>query len=267
MADYQHLILTQDSRGVATVTLNRPDVHNAFNDAMIDELRDVFTRLGQDDSIRLTVLRGAGKSFCAGADLAAMKALKDAGEDENCRQSERLADMYTCLNALPVPLIGIIHGAALGGGTGLAAICDYVLTLPETRFGLTEVRLGIVPAVISPFVIAKIGESHARAYFLSGLPFDGEKALAIGLAHELAENTNALEDATENIIGQFLKAGPNAARMAKQLITELPAHSGNIPARNAYTCALIAKARVAEEGQEGMDAFLSKRLPGWSSDS
>lgn len=262
MEKFVQIRVERDDRGVVTVTLNRPEVHNAFNDTMIEELHAAFEAIGGEKAARLVVLRGAGKSFCAGADLAEMKALKEAGEEENRAQSMRLAAMYHCINRLPLPLVGVVQGAALGGGTGLAAVCDYVITAPRARFGLTEVKLGIVPAVISPYVLAKIGESQARAYFLSGMRFGPEEALRMGLVHQLVEE-DALEDAVEGVVTAFLQNGSNAMRLAKQLIAELPAYE-DIEQRTAYTSGMIAKARVSDEGQEGMSAFLEKRTAKWN---
>ena len=255
----EHLLVEKNSRGVVTITLNRPDVHNAFNDAMMGELQAVFEDIGND--VRLIILRGAGRSFCAGADLAGMKALKDAGEDVNRKQAETLAAMYRVINSVPVPVIGVVHGAALGGGTGLAAVCDFVIASLRAMFGLTEVRLGIVPAVISPYVMAKIGESNARAYFLSGMRFGAEDALRLGLVHRVVDE-DALDDSVSEIVEGFLQNGSNAMRLVKQLIAELP-HYADEDARIQYTSGMIAKARISDEGQEGMGAFLEKRKARW----
>lgn len=255
----QHIICEIDGRGVVHVTLNRPDVHNALSDAMMVELTDVFTRLSDNAAARLVVLSGSGKSFSAGADLAMMKAMKQASLLENKHQAERLAAMFDAINRCAVPVLGVVHGAALGGGIGLVAICDFVLATDGTQFGLTETRLGIVPAVISPYVIAKMGESGARAYFLSGARFDAATALRIGLVHEMVEDASTLAVRKEALIGEFLKAAPGAARMAKELIFALP----DVKDVTAHTCELIAHARTLDEGQEGMDAFLNKRTPYW----
>ena len=253
------LHVSENKRGVAVVTLNRPEVHNAFNDALITELRDTFLRLADAPNVRLAVLRGAGPSFCAGADLTAMKALKQAGEAENRKQSELLASMFDALDRFPAPLIGVVQGAALGGGTGLAAVCDYVLATPDARFGLTEVRLGLVPAVISPYILAKIGLSQARAYVLSGLAFDADQAERIGLVHQIVEDPEWLEAAVDDLVADFLKAAPDAARQGKQLLRDLP----EVADVTDHTTRMIARIRTGEEGQEGMDAFLNKRKPRW----
>ncbi len=262
MKQYQHLTMDIDTRGIATVTLNRPDVHNAMNGVLIEELHEVFVFLGMQDEVRVVVLRGNGKSFSAGADLNAMKAMKDAGEAENKAQSQKLAAMFAAINQCLAPVVAVVHGAALGGGTGLVACCDMVLALPNATFGLTEVRLGIVPAVISPFVLAKIGESYGRAYFTSGLRFDAEQAQRMGLVHQVADDEAALELKITEIVEAYLASGPRAVRMAKQLIAELPYYSEE-RARADYTASVIAKARVSMEGQEGMAAFLEKRKPNW----
>ena len=256
-----HILCDIDKRGVAYVTLNRADVHNALSDAMMVEVTDIFTRLSGDAAVRLVVLSGNGKSFSAGADLAVMKAMKDASLDENKAQAARLAAMFEAINRCAAPVIGCVQGAALGGGIGLVAVCDYVVATATCQFGLTETRLGIVPAVISPYVIAKIGESGARGYFLSGSRFDASVAQRLGLIHETLEDESLLHVHKETLVNEFLKAAPGAARMAKELIFALLA----VADKTAHTCELIARARTMEEGQEGMDAFLSKRTPKWVS--
>ncbi len=262
MKPYHHLLLTITPSGVATVTLNRPEIHNAFNDALVEELSTAFTMLAARPDVRLAVLRGAGKSFCAGADLAVMKAAKEAGEEENREQAKKLAWMFETLNRFPKPLIGVIHGAALGGGAGLAAVCDFVLAGPEARFGLPEVRLGILPAVIAPYVIAKIGHSNARACFLSGMQFDVAGGMRMGMVHRYVSKPEELEAALEQIISKFLLGGPQAQTMAKEVIFGIEGKRGREVID--YTSGLIARARAGEEGQEGLAAFLEKRAPKWA---
>ncbi|MBN8530974.1 MAG: enoyl-CoA hydratase/isomerase family protein, partial [Alphaproteobacteria bacterium] len=191
-----------------------------------------------------------------------MRETKNASEAENLADAQRLAAMFEAVNRLPVPLIGKIHGAALGGGTGLAACCDHVLAVSDASFGLTEVRLGIVPAVISPYVIAKIGHSQARSLFTSGRRFSADEGLRIGLVHEVPEDRESLEIRTQIAIKEWLKAGPQAARAAKKLIFDLPALPSAEKIRE-HTVRLIAGIRVGEEAQEGMGALLEKRKPRW----
>jgi methylglutaconyl-CoA hydratase len=258
--------------GIQVITINRPDVHNAFNDQVVNELRDVAVALSGDSALRVVVLKGAGRSFSAGADLQSMKEAKSFTFEENRQRAEALADMFEVLNSLPCPLVGVVQGAALGGGSGLAAVCDYVIAGPRARFGFSEVRLGIVPAVISPYVISKIGESGARAYFLTGRQFDGDEALRLGLVHKVVKDEEGIELALSEVVDDILRCGPSANALAKRLIRRVVAFSaeGGDEAVNkglrGYTSQVIAEARVAEEGQEGLSAFLEKRDPRWVSE-
>jgi len=250
---------TGAEEGIVTVTLNRPDIHNAFNDEFISELTSFFKEVSNHNETRLLILTGAGKSFCAGADLNWMKRMKDYSDEENYRDSLALAGLFESLNQVAFPVIGVVNGACLGGGTGLVAACDYVMASDSALFGFTEVGLGLIPAVISPFVIAKIGESNARAYFLSGERFDAEKAKELGLIHEVSGDLEAILAEKKK---RFLKAGPEAARAAKELIKGVMSCTQREEARD-YTCKMIAKIRVGNEGQEGMTALLEKRKPHW----
>ena len=247
--------------GVLTVTLNRPDVHNAFNDELIAEAIDVFSTL--DTSARAVVLRGTGKNFCAGADLNWMSRMVSYTRDENVRDSSLLAKMYALINECPLPVIGRIQGAAIGGGVGLVAVCDIAIATAASKFGLSEVKLGILPAVISPYVIGKIGESHARALFLTGERFDAERALRIGLVHRVVESDEALDAAVDETLAQLRTSGPEAVRECKKLIAHVASHelADAIP----YTIDAIATRRVSEEGQAGMQAFLKKEPAPWAS--
>src|SRR5438876_917208 len=186
-------LLVDDADGVLTVTLNRPEVHNAFNEELIAEAIDLFGGIGASAACAV-VLRGTGPNFCAGADLNWMSRMVSYTREENVRDSSQLAKMYALINECPLPVIGRIQGAAIGGGVGLVAVCDIAIAAPEAKFGLAEVKLGIIPAVISPYVIAKIGQTHARALFLTGERFDAERALRIGLVHRLAEDRDAAVD-------------------------------------------------------------------------
>lgn len=255
----QHLLLEMDN-GVARVALNRPEIHNAFNEELIAELTETFIRLESDDEVRLIVLSGVGKSFCAGADLSWMGKMKDYSIEENLQDSLMLAELFHVINATTRPVIGVVQGAAMGGGVGLVAVCDYVLAEAQAKFGLTEVRLGLVPAAISPFVIAKMGESNARATFLSGERFGAEDAKRMGLVHEV---TDDLPARVEEVIASFLKAGPNAVREAKKLIRDVLNLQGEGENQRVHTAKVISALRVSDEGQEGMNALLEKRKPKW----
>jgi methylglutaconyl-CoA hydratase len=260
--DYQHLRLVR--RGIAAyVMLARPEVHNAFNERLIAELRDVFTLVDADDSVRAVVLRGDGPSFCAGADLHWMRASLDFSHDDNVNDALRMADMFRAIDNCRHPVIGRIHGAALGGGSGLVAVCDIAIAADNVRFGFTEARLGIAPAVISPFVVRKIGQSHARALFVTAERFGAEQALAMGLVHHVVAEP-ALDAAVEKAlhhIGQSGPAGVRAAKLMAKTVAALP----DTEARE-MTAATIASLRVGPEGQEGIRAFLEKRTASWVRD-
>lgn len=253
--------LNIDQRGVATVSLNRPELHNAFNDALITDLINCFKELEKNNEIRVVVLTGEGKSFCAGADLNWMKAMKDYSFEENVADSQNLAELFQTINAFSRPVIGRINGHALGGGAGLVACCDYVLAVDTANIAFTEVRLGLIPAAISPFVIAKIGESHARASFLSGAKINVSRAFVMGLVHQVT-TLERLDQDLEVVLADFLLAGPHAARTAKELVREVVSSPTKEAVRD-YTCSAIAKARASEEGQEGMSSLLEKRKASW----
>jgi methylglutaconyl-CoA hydratase len=252
----------KDQRGVVTITLNRPEIHNAFNDELINQLTEIFSMMNTDPSVRLVVITGEGKSFCAGADLTWMKKMVDFSEEENYKDSLGLAMLFKTLNDFTKPLIGKINGAALGGGAGLVAICDYVLASDNAKFGFTEVRLGIIPAVISPYVVAKIGETNARATFLSGMRFCTRDARRMGLIHRRVDHEK-LDEETNRIVGEFLLAGPKAAIGAKKLIRDVIHFGTNQKESIESTCRSIAKFRISKEGQEGMNAILEKKSPSW----
>lgn len=244
-------------KGIASVWLNRPEMHNAFDETMIAELTELFKTLGHDNHVRLIVLSSEGRSFCAGADLNWMRRMKGATREENLEDARKLAVMYKTINEVPQPLITKVHGAAVGGGTGLIAVSDYVVAAAGTYIGLSEVRLGLVPAVISPFVIRKMGESNARAWFLSGELFTAERALQMNLIHEVIDGAHLQERVIE-ISHSFMKAGPLAARYAKKLIADITR-----PDITEYTVQLLSHVRVSNEGQEGLSALLNKTSPSW----
>jgi len=245
---------------VVTVTLARPEIHNAFNPAMIAELSACFEALAVDPEVRVVVLTGAGRSFCAGADLQWMRESLGWSYEKNEADAEQLSSMYETINSLPKPLIGRINGAALGGGAGLVACCDVAIAAEEATFGFTEVRVGLVPAVISRFVVPKIGASHARALFVSGARVDARRALAAGLIHDVAPRTE-LDAAVERAAREMIDGGPEAQARVKVLLDTLPALLPN--EQRAFTVAAIAAARTGAEGQAGLTAFLEKRRPPW----
>jgi methylglutaconyl-CoA hydratase len=249
------------------LTLNRPDVRNAFNEDVIAELTawaDSARQSSERGEIRAVVIAGAGKVFCAGADVAWMAKTIHYTEAENLRDAMAMSRMFTAINELPLPVVGRIQGAALGGGAGLAAVCDIVVAADTTLFGFTETRLGIIPAVISPFALAKIGRSAARELFLTGSRFTAARAKEIGLVHAIVSEAG-LDAAIDGYIRELLSAGPNAIAAAKALIPEVWPRSS--PDAATVTAAAIAERRVSPEGQEGLRAFLEKRTPKWVNDA
>lgn len=250
-----------DGRGVATVTLTRPEVHNAFNDRVIAELSAVFTRLAGDPAVRVLVLTGAGASFSAGGDLDWMRSMTAYTEAENHRDALALAQMLDALDRFPKPSVARVNGAALGGGVGLVACCDIAVAADGARFGLTEVRLGLAPATIAPYVVRAIGPRQARRYFLTGERFDAARALALGLVHEVVP-ADALDGAVERVLADLLKGGPAALGECKALVRTVQDAADHTALMDA-TAALIARLRVGAEGQEGLAAFFGKRAPAW----
>ena len=253
-------LLVELADGVLTVTLNRPDVHNAFNDELIAEAIDLFSNL-DTAAARAVVLKGTGKNFCAGADLHWMSRMVSYTREENVRDSSLLAKMYALMNECPLPVVGRIQGAAIGGGVGLVSICDVAISMSTSQFGLSEVKLGILPAVISPYVVGKIGQTHARALFLTGERFDAERAQRIGLVHRVVESEAELDAAVYETVTQLKTSGPEAVRECKKLIAYVASHE--LADASPYTIDAIATRRVSDEGQEGMRAFLEKGLASW----
>ncbi len=248
---------------VVIVALNRPENHNAFNPQMVAELAAFFRGVTPDTSIRVIVLTGKGRSFCAGADLAFMRAAADFTFAENVADGEAIFDLMQAVDSCPRPIIGRINGAAIGGGAGLVSCCDSVAAMAGAKFGFSEARLGIVPAVISPFVVAKIGPSHARELFLSGERFDAVHARHIGLVHHIAADEAELDAVVAQRVSEYLQAAPGAQAAAKTLIGQVVGWSK--AEMRTYTSELIAQRRASAEGREGMSAFLEKRLPAWQS--
>jgi len=248
---------------VARVTLDRPDVRNAFNPELITALTDAFTALAAEpaDELRAVVLSGAGPTFCAGADVAWMRSAANLDESANEADAGRLAAMLEAIDMCPAPVVARVQGAALGGGMGLCAVSDIVVATTDATFGFTETRLRILPAVIGPYALAKIGETHARALFISGSRFGAARARDIGLVHDVVADEAALDARVDELLEELLAAGPTAAREAKALIRRL---RGQPPAQaRALTVAAIARQRSSAEGREGLSAYLEKRDPSW----
>jgi methylglutaconyl-CoA hydratase len=255
-------ILVSQKNGIREVILNRPEVHNAMNELMIHELTDAFGRVvGADKLPCLVVLRGNGKSFCAGADLNYMKGIAAFGFEENVEDGKRLAALFRSVYECPVPTMAVVHGAAFGGANGLLAACDMVIAAEDTKFAFSEVKLGISPATISPFVIRRIGEYGARELMLTGKRFTGKEAEKWHLINH-AVPTEQLEEKFQALANEILTAAPAAVRETKKLITQI-VQSHNLNKNIEFTAQLIARLRAADEGQEGMAAFLEKRKPNW----
>lgn len=252
-----------DTRGVATIALNRPDKHNAFNAEVIAGLVEALQSAERNDKVRVVILTGAGKSFSAGADFNWMKSMADYSEDENLEDSLKLAELMQVLDNLKKPTVARINGHVFGGGVGLIACCDIAIAVESARFALSEVKLGLVPAVISPYVIAAIGERHARRFFLTAEAMTAPVAEKIGLVHEIVPE-GELDAAVTKEIDLLLQGGPKAQAAAKHLIRQVCHHDDDAEAHLRKTTAeLIAQIRVSDEGQEGLAAFLEKRKPRW----
>jgi methylglutaconyl-CoA hydratase len=245
---------------LATVTMNRPDSHNALNADLIEALTRCFEELAEDQETRVVVLSGEGRSFCAGADIGYMRETVGLSYEENLEDARRLAMMFWTIDECPKPVVAKVLGAAMGGGAGLLAVADVVVADSEARFAFSEVRLGIGPATIAPFVVRKIGTSHARSLFLTGERFGAERAREIGLVHRVVSR-DGLDEAVEEKVGELLEGGPVAQATIKGLLRRLettePMEAPGLTAR------VISELRTGEEGQEGLAAFLEKREPGW----
>jgi methylglutaconyl-CoA hydratase len=250
-----------DPRGVATITLNNPERHNAFDDTLIADMTGVLDGFAADPAIRVVVLRSTGKSFSAGADLNWMRRVADYTEADNRRDAAALGRLMHTLDRLPKPTLAVVQGAALGGGMGLAACCDIVLASTAAKFATTEVRLGLIPAVISPYVINAIGARHARRYFLTAEVIPAEIAHRIGLVHELA-TPDTLEARAAAMIDTLLQHAPGAQAEAKALVFLCEGRAAD-DALQSETAQRIARRRATPEGREGLQAFLEKRAPAW----
>ncbi len=254
-------ILTIDDRGVANLTLNRPNVHNAFDEELISLLLQLLDDAAADPRVKVLVLSGQGRSFSAGADLDWMRRMALATREDNQHDAIRLELLMSRLNTFPRQTVAKVHGAAMAGGVGLVAACDIVISASDAVFAFSEVRLGLAPAVIAPYVIAKIGESQLRYYFLTGAKFTAQRALAMGLVHDIVEAAD-LDGSVEKMVNTLLQNGPIAMERTKQLIQAIAPvlHS---EATKSYTTSLIAELRASHEGREGINAFLNKTEPGW----
>ena len=254
-------VLLERDGAVLRMTLNRPDVRNAFDEDLIQALTAAATSAAEDRSVRVVVLAGNGKTFCSGADIGWMAKAIAYSRQENLSDAEDMARMIERLDTLPVPVIGRIQGSALGGGVGLAAICDIAIAADDAVFALSEVKLGILPAVVAPYVLRKIGISAARELFLTGARFDAARARQIGLVHEVVP-ADALDAAVARRVTEVLAASPAGVARAKSLIREIAGlHPDDVI---GVTTNAIASQRISEEGQEGLRAFLEKRKPSWS---
>jgi len=256
------VLVARGERGVARLTLDRPERHNAFDDEILAALDAALGELAADRSVRVVVLAATGKSFCAGADLGWMRRHAEASEAENLRDAEALAATLRRLAQMPQPTLARVQGAAYGGGVGLVAACDLAVAAEDAHFRLSEVRLGLIPAVIAPLVCAAIGPRAARRYMLTAERFDATAALALGLVHELAP-AGGLEGALERLVGELLEGGPEALAAAKRLVAAVAGRPLDA-ALGGETARLIAERRASPEGREGMSAFLDKRPPAWS---
>jgi methylglutaconyl-CoA hydratase len=259
MADYKTIKIRLDD-GVAYIDFCRPEVHNAFNDTVIYELTDLFSKLNGEKDLRVVVITGEGKSFCAGADLNWMKRVINQSFEENLKESNALAELFSMIYNFRCPVIGKINGAAIGGGVGFVAVCDIAIAAESAKFSFSEVKIGLVPACIGPYVVKKIGEGKAREFFITGERMKAKKAFKIGLVNDYVED-DKLDSAVKDLIKVIKSSGPEAVTVAKQLVGNVPNMSPE--QYKPYTAEMIAKLRVSDEGQEGMNAFLEKRKPKW----
>ncbi|HYA48793.1 MAG TPA: enoyl-CoA hydratase-related protein [Burkholderiales bacterium] len=257
---FQTIEVERDGR-VGRIWLARPDVRNAFNAVMIGELREAFGAFAADDAVRIIVLSGRGTAFSAGADLAWMKEIIRFSHEQNLRESLDLAECLHDVYSVPKPTVARVNGPAIGGGTGFVSACDLAVASTEARFGLSEVKIGVVPAAISPYVVRRIGESRARQYFLTGERFDAQRAAEIGLVN-LAVEPGDLDARVGEIVSSLLSSGPEALAKTKDLLARIPGM--DFAEAKRYTAEMIAGLRVSAEAQEGMAAFLEKRRPSWS---
>ncbi len=257
--NYETLVFIKND-DIATVTLNRPDVHNAMNEKLMQELTSCFQQLANDSSVSAIILTGNGKSFCAGADLNWMKRMVHYSIEENTKDSHLLLDMYERIFECPKPVIGRVNGSAFGGGLGLLAVCDITIAIPDIKFGFSEVKLGIIPAVISTFVAQRITPADMRRLFITGERFDSTQAQKIGLI-DFVVPAEKLDETVHSCVDQLRSSGPQAIKEIKHLIDGL--RTMDVKTYKDFTVEKISKLRVSQEGQEGITAFLEKRKPNW----
>lgn len=256
------ILLDIDARGIATVTMNRPEAHNAFDDALIGTLAEAVADLGGNAKVRVILLKGAGKNFSAGADLKWMRRMSEAPRPESIADAKRLATMLRVIDRVAKPTVAVVQGAAMGGGVGLAAVCDVVIAADNAVFSLSEVRLGLIPATIGPYVVAAIGARQARRYFLTAERFTAEDARRIGLVHEVAAAAD-LDAVAGRVVDALLGNGPVAVAGAKTLVRDVAGRAVDEAVMDD-TAGRIADIRASAEGKEGVAAFLEKRKPNWS---
>ena len=270
MSDKTPSVMVRTEGGVARVILCRPSRLNAFDAQMIDELTAAFGRLTRDSTVRVIVIEGEGKAFCAGADLGWMKRQVTASLDQNAADALKLADLFEAVNCAPQAVIAKVHGWALGGGAGLVCAADIAVAADDLQIGFTEARVGILPATISPYVVMRIGPGHARRWFVTGARMDARQALAIGLVHRVVAATD-LENAVKDAAFEVLQCAPGAVAACKELVEDVigglalaSSLEDGFEDVKSYTAQRIAQARVSAEGQEGLKAFLEKRKPRWA---
>jgi len=259
--DQDNIVRTEIIDGIGYITMNRPEVHNAFHADMIRQLNQAFVEMGANDLVRAVVLKGNGKSFCAGGDLNWMRASADYSYDENVADAMELGWLFKTINTLPKTTIAMVHGNAFGGGVGLTASCDIAIAASDTKFCLSEVRIGLIPSVIAPYVLTAIGERQGRRYFMTAEQFSGDKAREIGLVHE-AVAADDLEHEVGKIITSLKQGAPGAQAMGKELIQEISQKEIDDDVVR-HTAKRIAEARARDEGKEGLSAFLNKEEPSW----
>ncbi|MBV9688540.1 MAG: enoyl-CoA hydratase/isomerase family protein [Ktedonobacteraceae bacterium] len=261
MATYTYIRVAYSfERKIATVTLQRPEVHNAMNAQVIEELIRAFLELSSDERLHAVVLTGDGPSFSAGGDVNAMRGAANFTKEQNVNDALHLADLLHIINTLPCPVVARVNGTAMGGGVGLVAVCDIAIAAESARFAFSEVKLGIAPAVISPYVLRKIGESHARLLFVTGERFSAARAHEIGLVHSVAAQEQ-LDEVVQKVLKELLTSAPQAIRACKALALNVPQMERE--EARIYTAQTLAHLRVGDEGQEGLQAFLEKRKPHW----
>ncbi len=255
-----------DPRGVFTVTLNRPEVRNAFDDSVLEALRDALEQAHTTPEVRLVVLRGEGPVFCAGGDVRWMAQLADAGHRESVRSARRIVDVFTAIAQCAKPVVCVVQGAAIGGGVGLVAASDLVIASASALFGLSEARLGLVPACVAPFLLAKVGASHARRLLLTGERISADEGLRVGLVHYVVPPTESLDTALERRLHHMLLCGPSALSHAKRLLAELSPVEQSLffESTLGHVSQTMAELWISAEGREGMQAYLEKRPPAWA---